>query len=40
MHDEALRKRIDPTHGRPQQGKPRDAKVPFNNPFAAVFGKK
>ena len=23
-----------------RQGKPRDEKVPFNNPFAAVFGKK
>jgi uncharacterized protein len=27
-------------HGRPQQGKPRDEKIPFNNPFVAVFGKK
>ncbi|MHB8770186.1 MAG: Tex family protein [Syntrophales bacterium] len=25
---------------RPRQGKPREEKVPFNNPFAAVFGKK
>jgi transcriptional accessory protein Tex/SPT6 len=29
-----------PDHGRPQRGKPREEKVPFNNPFAAVFGKK
>ncbi|MHB8908394.1 MAG: Tex family protein [Syntrophales bacterium] len=28
-----------PDHGRPQRGK-REEKVPFNNPFAAVFGKK
>jgi hypothetical protein len=27
-------------HGRFQQGKPRDEKLPFNNPFVAVFGKK
>ncbi|MCE5266060.1 MAG: RNA-binding transcriptional accessory protein [Deltaproteobacteria bacterium] len=26
--------------GRPQPGKSRNEKVPFNNPFAAVFGKK
>ena len=29
-----------PDHARPQRIKPRDEKVPFNNPFAAVFGKK
>ncbi len=28
-----------PDHSRPQRGK-REEKVPFNNPFAAVFGKK
>ena len=28
-----------PDHARPQRIKPRDEKVPFNNPFAAVFGK-
>ena len=32
--------REKPGHGRPQQRKPRNEKVPFNNPFAAVFGKK
>jgi len=32
--------REKPGHGRPQQGKSRNEKVPFNNPFAAVFGKK
>jgi len=32
--------REKPGQGRPQQRKPRDEKVPFNNPFAAVFGKK
>jgi uncharacterized protein len=32
--------REKPGHGQPKQGKPRDEKVPFNNPFAAVFGKK
>ncbi|MDO9230634.1 MAG: Tex family protein [Syntrophales bacterium] len=32
--------REKPGHGRPQQGKSREEKVPFNNPFAAVFGKK
>ena len=32
--------REKPGQGRPKQGKPRDEKVPFNNPFAAVFGKK
>jgi len=29
-----------PDRARPQRIKPRDEKVPFNNPFAAVFGKK
>jgi uncharacterized protein len=29
-----------PGQRKPSQGKPRDEKVPFNNPFAAVFGKK
>ena len=33
-------RRDRPDHGRPQPGKPRNEKVPFNNPFAAVFGKK
>lgn len=32
--------REKPGQGRPKQGKPREEKVPFNNPFAAVFGKK
>jgi len=32
--------REKPGHGRPQQVKPRNEKVPFNNPFAAIFGKK
>jgi uncharacterized protein len=34
------RDRGKPGHGRPERGKPREEKVPFNNPFAAVFGKK
>jgi uncharacterized protein len=29
-----------PDHSRPQRIRPRDEKVPFNNPFVAVFGKK
>ncbi|MBN2438001.1 MAG: hypothetical protein JXL20_05300, partial [Deltaproteobacteria bacterium] len=29
-----------PDRARPQRIKPRDEKVPFNNPFVAVFGKK
>jgi uncharacterized protein len=32
--------REKPGQGRPKQGNPREEKVPFNNPFAAVFGKK
>jgi uncharacterized protein len=33
-------RREKPGQGRPQQGRGRDEKVPFNNPFVAVFGKK
>ena len=37
-------KRVKPGQGRPDRGRPqrgkREEKVPFNNPFAAVFGKK
>lgn len=29
-----------PDHSRPQRGRARNEKVPFNNPFVAVFGKK
>jgi len=29
-----------PDQSRPQRGRARDEKVPFNNPFVAVFGKK
>jgi len=34
------RDRGKPGPGRPERGRPREEKVPFNNPFAAVFGKK
>ena len=34
------RQRPGPSSGRPDQRKPRDEKVPFNNPFAAIFGKR
>ena len=34
------RQREKSGRGRPQPGKPHSEKVPFNNPFAAVFGKK
>jgi uncharacterized protein len=29
-----------PERARPDRGRPREEKVPFNNPFVAVFGKK
>ena len=32
--------REKPGQSRPKQGKPREEKVPFNNPFAALLGKK
>ena len=32
--------REKPGQGRPKPGKPRAEKVPFNNPFAALLGKK
>jgi len=34
------RDRGKPDHTRPHREKPRNEKVPFNNPFVAVFGKK
>jgi uncharacterized protein len=41
--DKKIHERRDqgkPDHTRPHRGRPRDEKVPFNNPFVAVFGKK
>jgi len=38
--DQGRPQRDKPSQSRPKQGKPRDEKVPFNNPFAALLGKK
>ncbi|MFZ4437456.1 MAG: Tex family protein [Syntrophales bacterium] len=38
--DQGRAQKDKPGQSRPKQGKPREEKVPFNNPFAALLGKK